>query len=128
MNINSIYILFTIFRTGYNRWRDPLKPSQILAKLCKDAKIDPPTYLNGTVRIDRKLFRIETLDENKEWYRTKGKKHFEVHFILISTSNSSFLICRSRRTYGISSSPPLARNSKNRMRSVTRTYRDKTTI
>ncbi|KAK7584153.1 hypothetical protein V9T40_005116 [Parthenolecanium corni] len=58
--------------TGYNRWRDPLKPSQILAKLCKDAKIDPPTYLNGTVRIDRKLFRIETLDENKEWYRTKG--------------------------------------------------------
>uniref|UniRef100_A0A9J7YHL1 Otoferlin b n=1 Tax=Cyprinus carpio carpio TaxID=630221 RepID=A0A9J7YHL1_CYPCA len=27
---------------GYNVWRDPMKPTQILAKLCKDGKIDPP--------------------------------------------------------------------------------------
>uniref|UniRef100_G3PC42 Otoferlin n=1 Tax=Gasterosteus aculeatus aculeatus TaxID=481459 RepID=G3PC42_GASAC len=32
---------------GYNVWRDPLKPSQILAKLCKDGKIDGPHYGPG---------------------------------------------------------------------------------
>uniref|UniRef100_A0A9J8CEH0 Otoferlin b n=1 Tax=Cyprinus carpio carpio TaxID=630221 RepID=A0A9J8CEH0_CYPCA len=32
---------------GYNVWRDPMKPTQILAKLCKDGKIDPPQYGPG---------------------------------------------------------------------------------
>uniref|UniRef100_A0A672H7A8 Otoferlin n=1 Tax=Salarias fasciatus TaxID=181472 RepID=A0A672H7A8_SALFA len=32
---------------GYNIWRDPMKPSQILAKLCKDGKIDAPQYGPG---------------------------------------------------------------------------------
>uniref|UniRef100_A0AAX7UIX9 C2 domain-containing protein n=1 Tax=Astatotilapia calliptera TaxID=8154 RepID=A0AAX7UIX9_ASTCA len=32
---------------GYNSWRDPMKPSQILAKLCKDGKIDGPHYGPG---------------------------------------------------------------------------------
>uniref|UniRef100_A0A8C9XYB9 Otoferlin n=1 Tax=Sander lucioperca TaxID=283035 RepID=A0A8C9XYB9_SANLU len=32
---------------GYNVWRDPMKPSQILAKLCKDGKIDGPHYGPG---------------------------------------------------------------------------------
>uniref|UniRef100_A0A8D3CQE5 Otoferlin a n=1 Tax=Scophthalmus maximus TaxID=52904 RepID=A0A8D3CQE5_SCOMX len=32
---------------GYNVWRDPLKPSQILTKLCKDGKIDGPHYGPG---------------------------------------------------------------------------------
>uniref|UniRef100_A0A671Q5Z8 Otoferlin b n=1 Tax=Sinocyclocheilus anshuiensis TaxID=1608454 RepID=A0A671Q5Z8_9TELE len=29
---------------GYNVWRDPMKPTQILAKLCKDGKMDPPQH------------------------------------------------------------------------------------
>uniref|UniRef100_A0A3B3WXK2 C2 domain-containing protein n=1 Tax=Poecilia mexicana TaxID=48701 RepID=A0A3B3WXK2_9TELE len=32
---------------GYNIWRDPMKPSQILAKLCKEGKIDGPHYGPG---------------------------------------------------------------------------------
>uniref|UniRef100_A0A673K5P8 Otoferlin-like n=1 Tax=Sinocyclocheilus rhinocerous TaxID=307959 RepID=A0A673K5P8_9TELE len=32
---------------GYNVWRDPMKPTQILAKLCKDGKMDPPQYGPG---------------------------------------------------------------------------------
>lgn len=52
-----------------------MKPTQILAKLCKDSKIEAPSYMNGTVRIGRKLFRIQSLDENNDWYRTKGE-HF----------------------------------------------------
>nr|CAD7193654.1 unnamed protein product [Timema douglasi] len=34
-------------RYGYNQWRDPMKPTQILTKLCKDGKIDGPIYTNG---------------------------------------------------------------------------------
>uniref|UniRef100_A0A8C1TQQ9 Otoferlin n=1 Tax=Cyprinus carpio TaxID=7962 RepID=A0A8C1TQQ9_CYPCA len=32
---------------GYNVWRDPQKPTQILAKLCKEAKLDGPHYGPG---------------------------------------------------------------------------------
>uniref|UniRef100_A0A8C8M285 Otoferlin n=1 Tax=Oncorhynchus tshawytscha TaxID=74940 RepID=A0A8C8M285_ONCTS len=32
---------------GYNVWRDPMKPSQILAKLCKEGKLDGPHYGPG---------------------------------------------------------------------------------
>uniref|UniRef100_A0A674DQ75 Otoferlin n=1 Tax=Salmo trutta TaxID=8032 RepID=A0A674DQ75_SALTR len=32
---------------GYNVWRDPLKPTQILAKLCKEGKLDGPHYGPG---------------------------------------------------------------------------------
>uniref|UniRef100_A0A6Q2Y2V9 Otoferlin n=1 Tax=Esox lucius TaxID=8010 RepID=A0A6Q2Y2V9_ESOLU len=32
---------------GYNVWRDPLKPTQVLAKLCKDGKLDGPHYGPG---------------------------------------------------------------------------------
>nr|CAD7590206.1 unnamed protein product [Timema genevievae] len=37
---------------GYNQWRDPMKPTQILTKLCKDGKIDGPIYTNGKVKCD----------------------------------------------------------------------------
>uniref|UniRef100_A0A8C9VL99 Otoferlin n=1 Tax=Scleropages formosus TaxID=113540 RepID=A0A8C9VL99_SCLFO len=32
---------------GYNAWRDPMKPTQILTKLCKDSKVDGPHYGPG---------------------------------------------------------------------------------
>uniref|UniRef100_A0A668ACF4 Otoferlin a n=1 Tax=Myripristis murdjan TaxID=586833 RepID=A0A668ACF4_9TELE len=32
---------------GYNVWRDPMKPGQILAKLCKEGKVDGPHYGPG---------------------------------------------------------------------------------
>uniref|UniRef100_A0AAY4AWM5 C2 domain-containing protein n=1 Tax=Denticeps clupeoides TaxID=299321 RepID=A0AAY4AWM5_9TELE len=32
---------------GYNAWRDPMKPTQILSKLCKDGKLDGPHYGPG---------------------------------------------------------------------------------
>ncbi len=32
------------FSFGYNTWRDPMKPSQILERLCKKFKMDPPEY------------------------------------------------------------------------------------
>ncbi|XP_014369899.2 otoferlin-like [Papilio machaon] len=43
---------------GYNRWRDAMKPTQILAKLCKDGKLDPPIYEPGRVKVGRTVFNI----------------------------------------------------------------------
>ncbi|KAJ8009618.1 hypothetical protein DPEC_G00090770 [Dallia pectoralis] len=52
---------------GYNMWRDPLKPSQILAKLCKEAKLDGPQYgPGGRVKVANRIFMgpREIEDEN----------------------------------------------------------------
>ncbi|XP_030260649.1 otoferlin isoform X2 [Sparus aurata] len=52
---------------GYNVWRDPMKPSQILAKLCKEGKTDGPHYgPGGKVKVANRIFmgRTEIEDEN----------------------------------------------------------------
>uniref|UniRef100_A0A671QI43 Otoferlin n=1 Tax=Sinocyclocheilus anshuiensis TaxID=1608454 RepID=A0A671QI43_9TELE len=52
---------------GYNVWRDPLKPTQILAKLCKDGKMDPPQYgPGGRVKVANRVYTgpTEIEDEN----------------------------------------------------------------
>lgn len=41
---------------GYNSWRDPIKPTQILTKLCKDGKVDGPHYQPGKVRVGNRIF------------------------------------------------------------------------
>ncbi|KAM0725203.1 Otoferlin [Formica fusca] len=57
--------------TGYNKWRDAMKPTQILLKLCKDGKIDGPVYSHGRVTIGRKTFSLS--NEEMEYYvHTKG--------------------------------------------------------
>lgn len=52
---------------GYNIWRDPMKPSQILGKLCKEGKIDGPHYgPGGKVKVANRIFLgpTEIEDEN----------------------------------------------------------------
>ncbi|GLV33991.1 misfire [Carabus blaptoides fortunei] len=45
---------------GYNSWRDAMKPTQILARLCKESKMDTPIYnTDGTVKIGRLNFNIQ---------------------------------------------------------------------
>ncbi|XP_069701783.1 otoferlin-like [Periplaneta americana] len=56
---------------GYNQWRDPMKPTQILGKLCKDAKIDGPSYSNGKVKVGRQTFFLQTDDSDCNM-NTKG--------------------------------------------------------
>uniref|UniRef100_A0A3B5L567 Otoferlin n=1 Tax=Xiphophorus couchianus TaxID=32473 RepID=A0A3B5L567_9TELE len=63
---------------GYNIWRDPMKPSQILAKLCKEGKIDGPHYgPGGKVKVANRIFTgpTEIEDENL-------KKQTEEHLAL----------------------------------------------
>ncbi|XP_033118716.1 otoferlin-like isoform X3 [Anneissia japonica] len=38
---------------GYNNWRDPQKPAQILKNLCKEYKFDGPHFSNGTCRVNQ---------------------------------------------------------------------------
>ncbi|XP_030765645.1 otoferlin-like isoform X2 [Sitophilus oryzae] len=52
---------------GYNAWRDAMKPTQILAKLCKDAKIETPVYSDGQVKVGSQFFTIQT--EDMEFYK-----------------------------------------------------------
>lgn len=59
--------LVHIISHGYNIWRDPMKPSQILARLCKEGKMDPPVYgPGGTVQVGGRVFQgpTELEDEN----------------------------------------------------------------
>lgn len=38
---------------GYNQWRDPMKPTQILSKICKENKLETPHYFQDRVSIGR---------------------------------------------------------------------------
>lgn len=52
-------------------WRDPQKPSEILAKLCKDVKLDGPHYgPSGRVKVANRVFLgpTEIEDENGEGF------------------------------------------------------------
>ena len=59
-------IILQLFRVGYNGWRDPMKPSAILAKLCKEGKIDGPYYQPGKVRIANRIFTAPMETEDAE--------------------------------------------------------------
>lgn len=47
----------TFCRFGFNKWRDPQRPTQILAKICKDEGLDGPHYNNGRVQVEGFTFR-----------------------------------------------------------------------
>nr|XP_048292571.1 otoferlin [Myodes glareolus] len=52
---------------GYNIWRDPMKPSQILTRLCKEGKVDGPHFgPHGRVKVANRVFTgpSEIEDEN----------------------------------------------------------------
>ncbi|CAL1540078.1 unnamed protein product [Lymnaea stagnalis] len=68
---------------GYNAWRDPQKPTQILARLCKDGKVDGPFYQPGKVRVANRIFTaaMELEDENGV------KKATDEHLALAALNN-----------------------------------------
>lgn len=69
-----------IRRTGYNKWRDPMKPTQILSKLCKDSKLDPPAYSHGRVTIGKQIFTLS--NEEMMYYGDYAGKGIEEHLAL----------------------------------------------
>ncbi|KAF3702914.1 Otoferlin Fer-1-like protein 2 [Channa argus] len=69
--ISSTYSLH-----GYNIWRDPMKPSQLLAKLCKDGKIDGPHYgPGGKVKVGNQFFHGPTEIEDENGLKKQTEEH-----------------------------------------------------
>ncbi|XP_072546416.1 otoferlin isoform X2 [Salminus brasiliensis] len=61
---------------GYNVWRDPMKPSQILAKLCKDGKLDPPQYgPGGRVKVANRVYTGQTEIEDENGLKKQTDEH-----------------------------------------------------
>ncbi|XP_072218040.1 otoferlin isoform X6 [Leuresthes tenuis] len=61
---------------GYNVWRDPMKPNQILAKLCKEGKIDGPHYgPGGKVKVANRIFMGPTEIEDENGLKRQTEEH-----------------------------------------------------
>ncbi|MCI4389544.1 hypothetical protein PGIGA_G00099320 [Pangasianodon gigas] len=61
---------------GYNVWRDPQKPSQILAKLCKDGKMEEPHYgPGGKVKVANRIFLGPTEIEDENGLKKPTDEH-----------------------------------------------------
>uniref|UniRef100_A0A672ZSN8 Otoferlin b n=1 Tax=Sphaeramia orbicularis TaxID=375764 RepID=A0A672ZSN8_9TELE len=61
---------------GYNVWRDPMKPTQILAKLCKDGKLDGPHYgPGGRVKVENRVFMAPTEIEDENGLKKQTDEH-----------------------------------------------------
>ncbi|KAJ0070169.1 hypothetical protein NL108_002479 [Boleophthalmus pectinirostris] len=63
---------------GYNAWRDCLKPSEILSKLCRENGLHGPNFAPGRISIGEKVFTGNTVsmhdEEPKECYENLSLK------------------------------------------------------
>ena len=53
-------------RYGYNQWRDALKPTGIVEKLCKDIKIEAPDYRRTSVYLEGRTYYADFEVENEQ--------------------------------------------------------------
>ncbi|KAI4905468.1 hypothetical protein NFI96_028100 [Prochilodus magdalenae] len=61
---------------GYNVWRDPMKPTQILGKLCKDSKLDSPQYgPGGRVKVANRVYTGPTEIEDENGLKKQTDEH-----------------------------------------------------
>ncbi|XP_036066305.1 otoferlin isoform X6 [Oryzias melastigma] len=61
---------------GYNIWRDPMKPTQILTRLCKEGKIDGPHYgPGGKVKVANRIFTGPTEIEDENGLKKQTEEH-----------------------------------------------------
>uniref|UniRef100_A0A8C4WY60 C2 domain-containing protein n=1 Tax=Eptatretus burgeri TaxID=7764 RepID=A0A8C4WY60_EPTBU len=61
---------------GYNIWRDSMKPTQILAKLCKEAKLEPPQYgPEGRVRVGNRVYTGATEIDDENGHKKQTDEH-----------------------------------------------------
>ncbi|XP_062325479.1 otoferlin-like, partial [Osmerus eperlanus] len=61
---------------GYNVWRDPMKPTQILGKLCKEGKLDGPHYgPGGRVKVGNRVYMGTTEVEDENGLKKQTDEH-----------------------------------------------------
>ena len=68
-------------------WRDPMKPSQILAKLCKEGKLEAPQYgPGGKVKVANRIFfgAAEIEDESGTASTTNHNSFTNVSLFVVS--------------------------------------------
>lgn len=58
-----------------------MKPTQILAKICKDGKLDPPVYEYGRVKIGRTVFKMPL--EDKELFSNPNTLEEQMALIVL---------------------------------------------
>ena len=63
------------YRCGYNQWRDPMKPVQLLTKLCKEGKLDGPHFSDGKVRVGEKTFTLQKESVNSKSSHQYSDQH-----------------------------------------------------
>ena len=82
-NLFKSVSLFLLLSCGYNQWRDPLKPVQLLTKLCKEGKVDGPHFSNGKVKVDGKTFTLSkgTVHSSSNG-ETSQKCKKQIYFVL----------------------------------------------
>uniref|UniRef100_H2MVI7 C2 domain-containing protein n=1 Tax=Oryzias latipes TaxID=8090 RepID=H2MVI7_ORYLA len=51
----------TEYSEGYNAWRDSLKPSELLSKMCRENGLDAPRFSPGKISVADKVFHGKTL-------------------------------------------------------------------
>lgn len=67
---------------GYNAWRDCLKPTELLTKLCKDNGLEP-RFSPGRITVANKVFTGKTLFMNEG-----TGSDIQHHCLLFETHNS----------------------------------------
>ncbi|XP_032877367.1 otoferlin isoform X1 [Amblyraja radiata] len=61
---------------GYNTWRDPMRPTQILTKLCKEGKVDGPHFgPGGKVKVANRVFTGPTELEDESGVKKETDEH-----------------------------------------------------
>ncbi|XP_007476010.1 otoferlin isoform X1 [Monodelphis domestica] len=61
---------------GYNIWRDPMKPTQILSRLCKEGKVDGPHFgPPGRVKVANRVFTGPSEIEDENGQRKTTDEH-----------------------------------------------------
>uniref|UniRef100_G3TA01 Otoferlin n=1 Tax=Loxodonta africana TaxID=9785 RepID=G3TA01_LOXAF len=64
------------YRHGYNIWRDPMMPSQILTRLCKEGKVDGPHFgPPGRVKVANRVFTGPSEIEDENGQRKPTEEH-----------------------------------------------------
>ena len=79
-------------------WRDPMKPSQILAKLCKEGKLEAPQYgPGGKVKVaNRIFFAAAEIEDESGTASTTNHPHLQMcpflSFLLKTITNLNSLL------------------------------------
>nr|XP_061826902.1 fer-1-like protein 6 isoform X1 [Nerophis lumbriciformis] len=66
---------------GYNAWRDCLKPSELLSKLCKERGLDGPHFSPGRITVANKVFAGKTLFMQEDEEPTESYEHLSLKIL-----------------------------------------------